>query len=327
MKLKIGFFGGGEQALAVLDQVVNVLGHQIVFIHPRWADDHFITSFSMRHAIPILEATDVNAPSILQRLAQSGADLFLSVNAKQIFRRPLLDIPQLGAINMHNGLLPRQRGGGGAYVGLINGESCGATVHFIDEGIDSGDIIAQTVFNLPPSPKMSDVIAAAVRSAPMLIETVLRQFENGCVQRTPQQNEPFYYVPAKPDWDELIDWTLTTDAILTRLRARTPGPSGTYLWQDAVYRVLTVQSEPLLLAHTNAPGQVIARKRDFGVLVKTGDTGVWITAVSAVDGGPSLVPDYKVGSMLYQNLHREVHVLKLRIAELEAAILNGRRKS
>jgi len=313
--MKIGFFGGGAQALAILERIASE--HEIVFVHPRWVDDPLAIDFARSQNLVVLEDRDINSPPALHEIARSGAELLVSANAKQIFKKDLLDIPSLGAINIHGGLLPRQRGGGGAYVGMINGETNGATVHFIDPGIDSGDILLQREFDLPDDRTMADVMTEGIRLGPQMISEVLNKIASGAVKRTSQDGKPFYYVPQKPEWDELVDWTQKSDAILLKLRARTPGPRGTFLYCGQLYRILSAEPESLLVDHENVPGQVIGRKSHHGVLVKTGDTGIWITRVELADSGVVQTPKFWLGEMLRQNIDKEIFDLKKRVEALE----------
>lgn len=306
MRLRIAFFGGGAQAAAALGSLVR--HHDVVLVHPRFGRDDEICGFGL----PVLDHANVNSDAALADISAATPDLIVSVNAKQIFRAPLLAIPPLGAINLHNGLLPRQRGGGGGCIGLINGEPCGCTVHVIDTGIDSGDIVLQRTFDLPPEPTMADFDAEAIRLAPDAILRAVDSIAAGAARPRPQTG-PWYYVPAKPEWAELIDWSLPSADILRRIRARTPGPGGTYLYGDKLHRVLHAEEAADMAPHTNAPGQVIGR--GDGVLVKTGDTGIWLRRVEAVDGSEPATP--RLGDMLAVNVHKALHDMSQRLSEIE----------
>ncbi len=315
--MRIGFFGGGSQALATISALAARPDFEIAFIHPRDAGDTDLRALADARDIDLMPVRDINAPDGLGYVQSKSIDLILSINCKRLFKRPLLQIPRFGAVNVHNGLLPRQRGGGGAYVGIINHEPCGMTIHFIDDGIDTGDIIAQHVVNTHPDITMGELQQQILDITPNAVLDALVQVKRGSVVAKPQRDAPYYYVPKKPEWDEFIDWSLPTSEILDRIRARTPGPDSFFVLGRRIVFVLAVAPEPKLLAHRNAPGQVLETSPAKGVLVKTGDTGIWITRIRYADGDLQSVPDFPVGTMLGQNVHLKLYELEARLETLE----------
>ena len=320
--MRIGFFGGGPQAQHVLAALLKQSGWVISFFHPRWSDDPMIAETVIPAGIEIMPFPTLNSADAVEYVRSKALDLIVSVNAKQIFRAPLLGSARHGAINLHNGLLPRQRGGGGAYVGMINGEPLGTTLHLVDEGIDTGDILLQREHRLGPDATMADLQRAAIECAADLVVTGVRQIESGTAIFTPQRDRPFYYVPAKASWDELIDWREPSQKILDKIRARSPGPINFYLFKDTLHYVLAAEPEPLLLAHDNTVGQVLIRDPQKGVLVKTGDSGLWITRIRKAGEDAEYRPDHPSGSLLRLNLDHEVMGLKERLRSLEELVMN-----
>lgn len=247
-------------------------------------------------------------------------DLIVSINAKAILGDALRGCAPLGAINLHNGLLPAQGGGGGAYVAIVNGEPCGMTIHYMDAGIDSGDIIAQKEIQLSDSATMAEFKAAFERETPDLVIGAIREIEAGTVKPVPQAGRPFYYVPAKPEWDELIDWEEPARRIYDRVRARSAGPKNFYVHDGRIHHVFAVTLEPLLLPVINTVGQVIKRDRMRGVLVKTGDSGLWVSRVAVEGEEGERIPDHRIGTMLRQNLDKAVFDLQRTVRDLQARI-------
>lgn len=315
--MHIGFFGGGPQAFSALSALVAEPGWTIDFVHPRTDDDLIATELSETFGYAILDVSDVNSEAGLAFIRRFDSDLFVSINEKQVFKSPLLAVPRLGTINLHNGLLPRQRGGGGAYVGLINAEPCGMTIHYVDEGIDSGDIILQQPYQMSSMATMAELMDRILSDTPSMVVAAVRQIENGCVWRRKQTDMPYYYVPAKPDWDELINWEATTAEILSRFRARTPGPQSFYVFGDVRYFVMALEGDPRVAVHANVAGQVIGRSREDGVLVKTSDTAIWIKRVRREGDEYETVPAHKLGSMLRYHLDKEIFDLKARMSAIE----------
>lgn len=97
-------------------------------------------SYAEHHAIPLLHLPDLASPAALNRLRAEQIDLMIHAGAG-ILRQPLLEIPRLGVLNAHMGVLPRYRGMNVAEWAAWEGGAIGATLHWIDPGIDTGRII------------------------------------------------------------------------------------------------------------------------------------------------------------------------------------------
>jgi methionyl-tRNA formyltransferase len=95
--------------------------------------------------IPVLRPQgSINDPTCLKAIRSIAPDLLISIAGNQIFKRPLLDLAPNGCLNLHSSLLPRYRGLMPSFWVLRHGEQeTGASVFFVDEGIDSGPIIVQ----------------------------------------------------------------------------------------------------------------------------------------------------------------------------------------
>ena len=102
------------------------------------------------HGVPIIKIMDsINSNETLTILKSLQADLFISITGNQIFRKPLLEIPRLGTLNLHTALLPKYRGLMPSFWVLKNKEKqTGVSVFFVDEGIDSGPILVQKKINI-----------------------------------------------------------------------------------------------------------------------------------------------------------------------------------
>lgn len=116
-------------------------------------------SYAARHAIELLHLPNLNAAISLERLRAEGIDLMIHAGAG-ILRAPLLAVPRLGVLNAHMGVLPRYRGMNVAEWAMWEDGPLGASLHWIDPGIDTGRII-----RVIPVPKQGLDSLAAVRNA------------------------------------------------------------------------------------------------------------------------------------------------------------------
>jgi methionyl-tRNA formyltransferase len=109
----IFLFGDG----IIMKKLINLLlpdpEFRLVGLHPRQTEGVDILMHAAKSGIPVFDTNDINNPNYLNLLRGMEIDLLLSCNEKQIFRKDLIEIPALAALNLHGGALPLQRGGGG----------------------------------------------------------------------------------------------------------------------------------------------------------------------------------------------------------------------
>ena len=96
------------------------------------------------HDIPVMLVKTVNSPEVISRVVEAKPDICVIAHFERIIKKDLLSIPPMGFINIHPSLLPYYRGLAPQHWPIINGETeTGITVHYVDEGTDTGDIILQ----------------------------------------------------------------------------------------------------------------------------------------------------------------------------------------
>ncbi len=99
--------------------------------------------------IPLYEISDVNSSETIAQIREIAPDVLLSNNFHQILSKEVLGIPKIGSINVHPGILPLYRGLLPHFWAMIRGEKrLGVTLHEIDEGVDTGNIISEKRFLL-----------------------------------------------------------------------------------------------------------------------------------------------------------------------------------
>ncbi len=101
--------------------------------------------------VPVVKPEKINGSEIVQKIKELDPDFIFSFQYDFILKKPILRIPRRAGINLHFGPLPRYRGVSTITWQIMNGEEeTGVTLHYIDSGIDSGDIIAVDRFNIDP---------------------------------------------------------------------------------------------------------------------------------------------------------------------------------
>jgi methionyl-tRNA formyltransferase len=177
--------------------------------------------------IPTMKPTNLKNPEFLEALQQLGADLFVVV-AFRMLPEQVWKMPPLGTINLHGSLLPDYRGAAPINRAIMNGETrTGATTFFIQQKIDTGDIIDRVELDIGPNEtagQLHDRMMLA--GADLLVETVERIF-SGVARRTPQielNRNDYHDAPKIHTADRRIDWNLPAGEVHNHIRGLSPYP-------------------------------------------------------------------------------------------------------
>jgi methionyl-tRNA formyltransferase len=271
--VKIVFFGDGAWAANTLSRLRSD-GHEVLAVvlrcHPS-TTELFEAVSSMR--LPLLQPAMANSPDFVDRVRRLAPDLNVSVSYDQIIRRPLLDSAPLGFVNFHAGKLPNYRGRNVINWALINGEiEIGLTSHYMDEGVDTGDIILQTTLPIGWTDSYGDVLARVVEAFPDLVAETISLLQRGAGPRTPQAHLAGSYFAARGVGDEWLDWTDTSRNLHNKVRAISrPGPGARSRLGDGTVIIWRAFWDPSFPEYIATPGQVVGRREGEGVLVKTAD--------------------------------------------------------
>lgn len=139
-----------------------------------------------RFGVPSSVVPNVNAAEYVGRLRELGIDLLISVAASQIFRKDLLSVPRLDAINIHTGTLPQYRGMLPVFWQMYDGQAeIGITIHTMTTEIDLGEILLQRRVPLAGRTSLDAVIREMKRQGARTMLEILRRYRTGTVDRTP----------------------------------------------------------------------------------------------------------------------------------------------
>src|SRR5262245_52577994 len=143
-----------------------------------------IAAVCRRHGVPCRQVADVNAPEFLAELQQLGPDLLISVSCPQIFKKPLIELPPLGILNIHGAILPQYRGVLPSFWMLANGEKkAGVSIYYVDTRIDAGELCGQRIYEIPPEETLDGFLRRSKAIAAELLLEVLSDIESGQVTR------------------------------------------------------------------------------------------------------------------------------------------------
>ncbi len=182
------------------------------------------TAFALSHGIPVYYPRSVNDAEFLPVLKQLSPDIMVSAQYNRILKSHVIAVPRLGAINIHFAPLPKYRGVLPIVWALVEGGPSGVTIHYIDPGIDTGDIIAQTLLPLYQTETARSLYDRASEAGLALFRGTFPSLLRGRAGRVRQMESAASYHSAGYPYDRWIDWELSADQIDRFVRALTFPP-------------------------------------------------------------------------------------------------------
>ncbi len=166
----------------------------------------------------------VSLKTFASERATEHYDLFALASYGKILPNAILEMPRLGALNVHPSLLPRYRGATPIQTALMNGDAqTGVTIMLMDAGMDTGDIVLQEQTPVAPAERYGDLHDRLAELGARLLAQALDLASRGEIPHRPQQGEPVVTRPLGKD-DLEIDWTRPAAEIANLIRALAPVP-------------------------------------------------------------------------------------------------------
>ncbi|MBE6094916.1 MAG: methionyl-tRNA formyltransferase [Schwartzia succinivorans] len=285
--LRLGYFGDGAWATKALLKIEANPAFSVAFIVLRYRmPDKELGALAQKLKIPCFCVPDVNASDFLDTIRAFSVDINVSMSFDQILKSAIIQLAPKGFINCHAGALPFYRGRNILNWALINGEKqFGVTVHYVDEGIDTGDIILQRFAPILREDRYGDLLNKASDLCAETLYDALVQIDEGQVQAIPQKaiHPVGFYCSARKDGDELIDWAWDSERIYNFVRGiAEPAPGARTFCAGKEYivdRVALIENAPNYL---DTSGNIVG-KSESGITVKTGDSTILITRLLTVE--------------------------------------------
>lgn len=304
--MRIGYFADGPWAHLALEAIEAEEDLEVSYLVLRHgAADPVLGARAAALGVPCFVPPKVNDPAFVAELGALGAELLVSMSYDQILHRPLRDLFPRGAINCHAGALPFYRGRNVLNWVLINGEDrLGVTVHHIDDGIDTGDIIEQDFLPIGEEDDYASILERASACCAGTLLRALRGVRDGTARRRLQREiHPVgFYCPQRLPGDEWLDWSWESRRLHDFVRALVPpGPAARCRDKGRTLAVLKTRLIEDAPAYRAIPGAVVGRN-DEGVVVKTGDSTIELLWLAGIDDdgslGEPLRPRYRLGTRL-----------------------------
>lgn len=175
--------------------------------------------------IPVLQPSRIKERQAIDEIQALEPDVIVVMAYGQILPRDVLQIPKVACLNLHASLLPRWRGAAPIQAAIASGDrETGITVMYMDEGLDTGDVLLQGAVELLPGDTGGSLHDRLAKVAPGVLFKSLELLAAGKAPRAPQNNAFATYAPKLKREDGYIDWSDPAEAIERKIRAFDPWP-------------------------------------------------------------------------------------------------------
>lgn len=300
--MKIVFMGTPEFAVPCLQKIIDE-GHEVVAVvtqpdKPKGRGKKLamppVKELALKYDIPVYQPLKAREESFVDTLKEMNPELIVVVAFGQILPKSILDIPKYGCVNVHASLLPRYRGAAPLNWVIINGEEkTGVTTMYMDEGLDTGDMILKSEIPL------DDEITAGELHDKMMIEgaKVLKEtidlIEKGEAPREKQSNEDTCYSPIMNKSLGNIDWKKSAIDIHNLVRGINPWPSAYTTYEGQTMKIW--KTKVIDKNSDKDPGTIISVDKE-GINVSTSEGILQIKEIQMAGKKRMEVPEYIKGN-------------------------------
>ena len=279
--MRIVFIGTGEIGRPTLRGLLNSPAHELVGVvtqpdKPVGRDQRIqappIKAELTSSAILVLQPERIRDEKAIAAIRALAPEVIIVIAYGQILPRAMLEIPAVACLNLHASLLPRHRGAAPIQASIVAGDSeTGITVIYMDEGLDTGDILLQKRLPIWPNDTGGSLHDRLAQLAPVALLEALDLLSAGTASRIAQSSAHATYAPKLGRVDGRIDWSEPAKLLERKIRAYDPWPGAFTKVADGSgkTRYLKIFRASVLPEQVSPPGAV-STPNDSEVLVATG---------------------------------------------------------
>ncbi len=263
--MRIVFMGTPEIAVPSLERLISD-GHDLCAVvtqpdRPKGRGKKLafspVKEAAMRHELEILQPEKASQPDFLDRLRELNPDLIVVIAFGQILRKEVLDLPKYGCVNVHVSLLPKYRGAAPINWAIINGEEkTGVTTMFMDEGLDTGDIIKTREFSLDDEINAGQLHDIMMEEGADVLSQTVKAIEDGTAERIRQNDDESTYAHMMDRNLGHIDFKKSAVSIHNLVRGTVPWPGA---WCESPYGKIKIWKTRVGQGQTDRePGTIVS---------------------------------------------------------------------
>ena len=278
--LRIVFMGTPDFAVAILKHLIEnnytIAGVVTAVDKPagrgRKLNESAVKKYANSQNLTVLQPTNLKNEGFLQELKTLNANLQIVV-AFRMLPKVVWQMPEFGTFNLHASLLPAYRGAAPIHWAIINGETkTGATTFFIDDKIDTGEIILQEEIEVLPNETVGTLHDKLMHLGATLVSKTVDYINKGNVKTLKQPDLEEKSAPKLSPENTRIDWSDSLDGIYNKIRGLNPFPTAwTFIknnGEDISVKIYAIKKETA--DHHFTFGKIIATKKELKVAVSKG---------------------------------------------------------
>ncbi|HBA38051.1 MAG TPA: methionyl-tRNA formyltransferase [Firmicutes bacterium] len=238
------FMGTPEFAVSILDKLVELVDVVLVVSQPdaiigrkKVLEESAVTKRASELGIEVVKPTKIRED--YEKIIEVKPDIIVTCAYGQIIPKILLDTPRLGCINVHASLLPKYRGGAPIQRAIMEGEKeTGITVMYMDEHMDSGDIIEKRSIPILESDNCDSLSGKLASLGADLLGEVLPKVIDGTSKRVSQDESKVTYGYIIKREDELLNFNDSTLKVFNKIRGLSTKPGAYFILNGRIIKVL-----------------------------------------------------------------------------------------
>lgn len=243
--LRVVFMGTPDFAVPVLEKLILNTKVVLVVSQPdkcvgrkRELVPTPIKKKALEYNIPVFQPEKVKLD--YEEIALARPDIIITCAYGQIIPKALLDLPRLGCINVHASLLPYLRGGAPLHHAIIDGyKETGVTIMYMDEAMDTGDIISSVTYPLKDTDTVGTVHDNLMEMGANLLMETLPSIIKGTNKRIKQDNSKATYAYNISRSDEHLDFSGSGLLVERKVRGLNPWPLANTLFDDEEIKIIS----------------------------------------------------------------------------------------
>jgi methionyl-tRNA formyltransferase len=286
--MRIAFAGTPEFAVPPLEALAAA-GHGLVVVLTQpdrpagrglAAAASAVKQAAARRGIPVLQPPTLKDPAVQARLAELAPDAVVVAAYGLILPQAVLDIPRLGALNIHASLLPRWRGAAPIQRALLAGDrTTGVCIMQMDAGLDTGPILLCEALPIAPADTGGTLHDKLAALGGRLIVAALDGLARGTLRATPQPDDGVTYAAKIVKHETRLDWSRSAAEAERRVRAFDPAPGASARLRGVELKIWRAAA----VAGRGIPGTVIAVAAD-GIVVACADGALRLETLQRAGG-------------------------------------------
>ena len=300
--MRIVYMGSPGYATAPLEKLIE-LDHKIVGVYTqpdrpagrgKGMRESAVKKVARDFNLPIFQPTSFKNSENLKNFLSLKPDLVVIAAYGLILPKEALLIPRLGCLNIHPSLLPLHRGPSPVAFSILQGDTVtGVSLMILDEGTDSGPLIAQEEEHIRSDDTTETLTIRLFQKGSELLAKTLPDYWAGKTLQTPQIDSKATYARKLNKEDGRISWEDSAIEIWRQIKAYSTWPSSYTTWNGKTLKI--IDAGPVNGDNRNEPGTVLVSNEPHHVEVQTGKGALKLTRVQLEGKNPVTVDEFVNG--------------------------------